>query len=287
MPRTVRAMIAVGRPAVRGSAPKACVQRREVVAVDGRRPRQPKASNLAASGSSGISSSVAHVGLEAVAVDDGHQVVEALGAARPAPPPRSIPRSARRRRAPRTRGCGPPRSLMSRAIPMPTDSRWPSEPEWNSTPGTVAVRVPVDVIVGRTGGWRSRSRGEEAELGQRAVERRHVVALGQEQVVALGIGQRLRRDAQHAVVEVDEEVRARERRADEAAAVGGHANRVLAHLLCLRHQPGEVSSSLSRLRERPGRGFLMTSPPRRRRRRRACAAGPCAPASTTCRRASR
>ena len=78
---------------------------------------------------------------------------------------------------------------------MPTESRWPSEPGVELDPGHVAVRMPVDRRRSVRRWWRSRSRREEAELGQRPVERGDVVALGEEEVVAVGVAEGLRRDA--------------------------------------------------------------------------------------------
>jgi len=69
---------------------------------------------------------------------------------------------------------------------------------------------------------------EPAELRESRIERRHVVPLGQKQIIALRIVPRLRADPQHTAVEMDEEIGARQRRADETATARRHADDVAA-----------------------------------------------------------
>jgi hypothetical protein len=94
--------------------------------------------------------------------------------------------------------------------------------------GHAAIGVPIDAIVDAKVVGEPLAR-EKAELRQHTVERRDVVSLRQEQVVAIGIGQPFGRNPQHALVQMHEEISAGERGADEATAARGHADDVLAH----------------------------------------------------------
>jgi hypothetical protein len=66
------------------------------------------------------------------------------------------------------------------------------------------------------------------------------VPLGQQQVVAPGIVQTIGGDPQHAIIEVDQQIGARERGADEAAALARHPHDVLAHPQRLGPQRGKA-----------------------------------------------
>src|SRR5262249_11925008 len=96
-----------------------------------------------------------------------------------------------------------------------------------------------------------------AELGEEAVQRRDVVAFREEQVVAVGVGEPVRPHAEDALVEVDEDVGARQRRADEAAAPRRHAHdvpadaeRQVAELLVLGRNGKQAELSLCHLTPR-------------------------------------
>jgi len=224
--RTVRAMTAVGLPAAWGSVANAPASAGKLWPSTSPTAK-PNARSLSASGSSGIRPLRGQVGLEAVAIDDDHQVVEALGAG----DQRRLPHRAlvelavahddehARRSAAQPRVDGDPhadRQQVAERTRVELDA------------GDGAVRVPVKVVVDRQVVGEARGR-KVAALGQRAVQRRYVVALRQQQIVAPGIGDPIRSHAQHAVVQVNQQIRARQRRAQEAASVGRHADRVRAH----------------------------------------------------------
>ena len=133
MLRTVRAMIAVGLPALRGSVPNASASAGKLWPSTSA-TANPNAASLSAIGSSGISDSVATLAWKplrsTITVRLSSCLAPATSAASHIDPSSSSPSPTMTN----TRD-DPPRSLMSIAIPMPTDSRWPSDPEWNSTPG--------------------------------------------------------------------------------------------------------------------------------------------------------
>jgi len=195
------------------------------------------------------------VGLEAVAVDDHDQVIESLGGGdlRPLPD----------------------RSLVE--LPVPDHHEHPRRPaaqlgverdphadrqqvaeraRMKLHAGQRPVRVPVEVVVDRQVLGQALTR-EVAALGERAVERRDVVPLRQEEIVPIRIGEARRRDAQHPLVEMDEDVRARQRRPQEATAARRHPDRVSAHPAGLLHQGLEAAHALAsgwkESRSRPGR----------------------------------
>src|SRR5262249_38975964 len=70
---------------------------------------------------------------------------------------------------------------------------------------------------------------QEAELGERRVEGRHVVPLGEEEVVAVRVGEGLGGHPEDPGVEVDQEGRAGEGGAHEAAAGRRQGEDALAH----------------------------------------------------------
>src|SRR5258708_20262041 len=76
--------------------------------------------------------------------------------------------------------------------------------------GHAGIRVPVYVRV--DGKVRvEQTFLDETELGERAVERRHIVPLRQEEIVARGIAEAVGRDPKNALVREAEEAGTRER----------------------------------------------------------------------------
>ena len=133
LPRTVRAMTAVGRPGTRGSSAKACSSAGKLW-PSATTTAKPNARSFSSSGSSGSSSSVATLAWNPLRSTTttrlSRRCAEATSAASHIEPSSSSPSPT----TTKTRE-GPAQSLASSATPMPTESRCPSDPEWNSTPG--------------------------------------------------------------------------------------------------------------------------------------------------------
>ena len=102
-------------------------------------------------------------------------------------------------------------------MPTQIESPWPSAPVFCSMPGHLA-RGMADEVRPVVAERLQLGFGEEAAVGQDDEERLDRVALALDVAVAVAVRERLRRDAQHAVVEHVQDVDARQAAAGVAGA---------------------------------------------------------------------